>query len=264
MSDWEVIYEKAVRDDGSLFFPERLTHEFLENAKKTMGSYLFANQYQNEIIPLEEQKFKPQWNRYFNVVPEITYSFAFVDPALSESVTADFTAVVVVQVDTNHDWYVRVAQRYKVNPSQIVNLLFSVQEQWKCMAIGIEDVAYQKALLYMVHDEMRRRNKIIPVTGVKPDNDKSKEARILGLVPRFEWGRIYLAKGLYDLEVELAQFPRGSHDDLIDALAYIDQIAHYPREERKKSGPPAPNSPDYEKWYISQLHKGRRPGSDSY
>jgi len=261
MDKWSVVYEKAIRDDGSLFFPERLTKEFLDQAKRVMGSYMFANQYQNEIIPQGEQTFKKEWIRYYKAKPELKTTFAMIDPAISQQDNADFTALVVVDCDVDGNWYVRSAMRYKITPTQIVNLCFKVWEKFKPQAIGIEDVAYQKALLYMLDEEMKRRNAVLPVTGVKPDSDKSKEIRILGLVPRFEWGRILLAQGLHDLELELAQFPRSKNDDLLDALAYIERIAFYPQKERSTNEPPNPNDPaNYERWYrqnISKIREGR-------
>jgi predicted phage terminase large subunit-like protein len=244
-----------------LFFPERLTHEFLQEARKTMGSYMFANQYQNEIIPEDEQVFRPEWNKYYATVPAKVNTYAFIDPAISEEDHADYTALVVVQGDENHDWYVRVAQRYRINPTKIVDLVFKVHQEWKCSTIGIESVAYQKALLYMVHEESKRRGIIVPVVEVRPDTDKDKSTRIKGLVPRFEWSRIFLAKGMHDLELELAQFPRGSHDDLIDALAYIDKIAMYPTKERKVIRETPPNHPDYEREYIKRLTRPSRDRS---
>jgi len=39
MEKWSVVYERAIREDGSLLFPERLTQEFLDNARRTMGSF---------------------------------------------------------------------------------------------------------------------------------------------------------------------------------------------------------------------------------
>lgn len=42
---WNVVYRGAYNKDGSLFFPEKLSQDFLESAKRTMGSYIFANQY---------------------------------------------------------------------------------------------------------------------------------------------------------------------------------------------------------------------------
>jgi predicted phage terminase large subunit-like protein len=266
-SKWSVIYERAIRDDGSLFFPERLSKEFLEQARRSQGSYIFANQYQNEIIPLEDQTFKPEWIRYYKELPAKKYTFAFIDPAISEAATADYTALTVIDVDPDKNWYIRNSTRYKINPTKIINLIFKVHEQFKPKIIGIEDVAYQKALLYMVDEEMRRRNVIVPVKGIRPDPEKSKEMRILGLVPRFEFGHMMLAQGLKDFEDEYAQFPRAKHDDLLDSLSYCDKIVYYPEKyERNANEPPAPNSPEYERWYIANIHKQRtqqRGGPDS-
>ncbi len=111
----------------------------------------------------------------------------------------------------------------------------------------------------MVDAEMRNRNVIIPVKGILPGNKISKQHRIQGLVPRFAWGRCFLNQGLVDLENELAQFPRAAHDDLLDALSSIEQIATIPEKEKFKNERPNPGAPDYESWYIRQLNENKRP-----
>lgn len=259
---WNVVLKKAYNDDGSLFFPEKLTHEFLEQTKRTMGSYLFANQYLNEIIPAELQTFKKHWFKYYDYIPKEAYNFVFIDPALSEADTSDYTGVVVVAVDHQKDWYIRHAKRMRVSPTQLVDLVFRLNQQFKPMCIGIEEVAYQKALLYFLDEEMRRRNVILPIKGVRPPTDKSKQTKILSLVPRFEWGHIYMSQGLTDLELELMQFPRGAHDDLIDALASMEMIAYPPDKEDEWKVKPAPGSPRYEQWYIHQLRNGKNVSRD--
>jgi len=109
-------------------------------------------------------------------------------------------------------------------------------EKFKPNVIGVEDVAYQKSAL--IHDsrgdEASKRLLIPCKRGIRPDSNTSKNTRIGGLVPRFEWGRLFLAQGLEDLEMELFNFPRGAHDDLIDSLSYIERIAYTPIPERKK------------------------------
>src|SRR6476659_3032760 len=101
-SNWSVVYEEAVREDGSLFFPERLTHEFLEEARRKMGTYLFSNQYLNQIFPAEDQKFRKSWLKYYTVLPDVPlYNFAFIDPAISTEDGRDYTGIVVISVD--HD-----------------------------------------------------------------------------------------------------------------------------------------------------------------
>lgn len=250
---WSVVYKRAKDKNGRLFFPERLSEEFLEQARRTQGSYIYANQYQNEIIPDDSKVFKKEWLRYITEIPEITNTFVFIDPAISEADTADYTACVVVKVDLLQNWYIVAANRYRYNPTQIMDLVFKVNEQYRPQAIGIEDVAFQKALIHMISEKMRSTNTILPVTGVHPGTDKTKQMRILGLVPRFEWNKMYLTRGLTDLEMEILQFPRSSHDDLLDALSSVEKIAHYPTKERKEIHEPAPNHPEYERWYRQQL-----------
>lgn len=255
---WSVVYKKAYNEDGSLFFPQKLTQDFLEKAKRTLGSYFFANQYLNEIIPDDARTFKREWFKYYETLPEIKYTFAFIDPAISQEEHADYTAAIVVDVDSNNYWYVRAANRYKIIPTQIVNLVFEIQTKFNCLCIGIEDVAYQKALLYMLDTEMKRRGILLPVKGVRPDTDKSKEYRIMGLQPRFEWNRIFLNRGLNDLELELLQFPRGGHDDLIDALSSIEQIAVIPQPRSTQDNEPHDKSSiEWERWYRRHLATGK-------
>lgn len=257
--EWSVVYEKAIRDDGSLLFPERLTHEFLQNTRKTMGSYLFANQYQNEVIPEDERRFKLEWIRYFRAIPSNTYRFGFIDPAIGQNKHSDFTAIVIVDVDSDNQWYLRLANRYKITPTEIISKMFEVCEQFQLKSLGVETVAYQEALLYMLSEEMRRRNKVIPVTGIKRTGI-TKEARILSLVPRFEWGRILLSPGLTDLEDEYSTFPRGTHDDLLDALSSIEEIVFYPKKEEQRpyDKPHSPHDPNYERWVIQKLVQQQR------
>lgn len=261
---WSIIYERAIREDGSLFFPERLSHEFLENARKTMGTYLFANQYQNEIMPTDVAPFKPWWYRCYNTIPDGTHCFAFIDPAISTEDGADFTGIVVVHVAYDGTWYVSLAVRERLTPTQIVEKIFALNKMYQPLVIGIEDVAYQKALLYMIDEEMRRRGTVVPAKGIRPDTQKSKETRILGLVPRFEWGRIFINQGMHDFELEYLQFPRSSHDDIIDALAHIEQIAFTPTVKKEEIHEMAPNHPEYERKFIENRFREANGRGDTH
>lgn len=260
---WRIVYEKALRHNGELYFPAKLSREFLEQAKRTMGSYLFANQYLNEVIPLDAQSFKKDWFQYTHHVPSRVNTFIFIDPAISQADSADYTGIVVVSIDYEGTWFVRLARRYKVTPTQLIALTFELDKEFSPQVIGIEEVAYQKALLYFLDEEMRRRNLLLPIKGIRAPNTKSKQMRILSLVPRFEWGHIYFRPGFTDLELELLSFPRGSHDDLIDALSYIEFISYKPDKEKEFEKPPASNHPSYEKWFIQQRIKGSNNETES-
>jgi predicted phage terminase large subunit-like protein len=259
---WSLVYEKAIRSDGSLLFPERLTKEFLDSARRTMGSYLFANQYQNEVIPDDEKTFKPHWLRYYKELPENTYRFGFIDPAIGQLKHHDYTGISVIDVDTDGIWYLRLACRLRLTPTEIVDKMFELFAQFQLKGLGVEAVAYQEALLYILSEKMRREKKILPVTGIKR-NQTSKQTRILGLVPRFEWGRLLVSQGMVDFEDEYNSFPRGSHDDILDSLASLEEIVFYPQKEKEKiEKPHSPHDPNYEKWYIRNLIERQQRGED--
>lgn len=253
---WETIIKSAIAPDGTLFFPERLSLSFLDKARRTMGSYLFANQYLNQVIPDDAQDFKKVWLRYYTQIPAKTHRFAFIDPAIGQKNHHDYTGIVVIDADEDGNWYIRLANRLRLTPTQIVQKCFDLHSQFQVKAIGIEVVAFQEALIYLVDQEMRRRNQVIPIKAIKR-GAVSKNTRILGLVPRFEWGRIFLAQGLADLEMEYATFPRGQHDDLLDSLSSLEEMVYYPAKESPNvNRAPQPNEPGYESWYRKQLAGG--------
>ncbi len=253
--EWSVVYEKAIRDDGTLLFPERLTQEFLDKARRTMGSYLFANQYQNEVIPEDEKRFKPHWLKYYHEIPTHCHKFAFIDPAIGQKNHNDYTGISMVHVDSDSHWYLNLAKRERLTPTEIVSKVFELHEKFGLQAIGVESVGYQEALLYLLAEEMRRRKKVVPVVEIKR-KAISKETRILALVPRFEWGLISIAQGMRDFEDEYGTFPRGSHDDILDAVASLEEIVFYPQKQEKKlEKPHSPHDPDYERYIIQQLTK---------
>lgn len=259
---WSLVYEKAIKEDGSLLFPERLTKEFLEYARRTMGSYLFANQYQNEVIPDDEKTFNANWIRIYKEIPENTYRFGFIDPAIGQEKHHDFTGVAIIDVDSDGIWYLRVAARYRLNPTQIVDKMFELQEQWNLKCLGVESQAYQEALLYILDEKMRREKKIVPVKGIKR-TQISKNTRILGLVPRFEWGRLLVSQGMTDFEDEYSTFPRGTHNDILDSIASLEEIVFYPQKTVKKLVKPhSPHDPHYEKWVIQDLVERQRNNED--
>lgn len=266
MPNWSIVYEGAYEDDGALYFPERLNEEFLQGMRKSMGLYKFTNQYLNQTIPDEDQDFKMTWWRHYVDLPQDVYTFAFIDPAISLNDGADYTASVVVHVDCEKNWYVATATRRRITATDTLRHVFNLHEVYHPQVIGIEDVAYQRALLHFTTEEMLRRNQILPLKGIKRSNitthgdkksNNSKPFRIRSLVPRFEFGKIFLAQGLDDLLLEYKSFPRGSHDDLLDALASIEEIVFYPEPKRSTPDVRNPNHPDYEKQYIERLTKKR-------
>jgi hypothetical protein len=79
---------------------------------------------------------------------------------------------------------------------------------------------------------------------------KRKEQRIIGaLQGRFEAGKITFKENATDdtrvLQSELVDFPRGKNDDLIDALAYCEQLGFGTLKPTKKK--------NYDNPYVDEM-----------
>jgi hypothetical protein len=252
---WSVAYDRAIRPDGSLLFPQKLSKEYLARQRKIQGPYIFASQYQNEIVPSDAQDFKKEWLVYYDELPRIKHTFAMIDPAISLDQAACYTGIAIIDIDVNNQWYLKVARRVRIDATKTIELIFDIHRIYKTQLIGIETTAYQMAIMHFLKDEMRKRKITLPVHGVNRGPDKSKMMRIRSLVPRFENQGILVKRGLMEFEEEFTKFPRGSYVDILDALSSIEEFSYPPEPEKILDTRPAPNHPDYEKWFRKQLRE---------
>ena len=100
---------------------------------------------------------------------------------------------------------------------------------------------YKNVIAPMLDAEMKRRNQFFNVIPLE-HGGRRKEARIRTLQPRFKTHSILFAEDqdwLPEMEAELLAFTmqgsKGLHDDLIDALAYGEQIAQTPYRPNKRN-----------------------------
>ena len=217
---------KALGDDGELLFPERLTEDFLDAQRKKQGSYIFSCQYMNEPVDSETAMFKRSDIQVVQLkdVPDLDW-YLSVDPSAGGEY-ADYAALVVGGMDEDGNLYFREAMREKMNYSQIINRIFDLYERFKPRKISLEIVATQKNIQHMLEQEMRRRKINLPMHYVRSQS-RTKIERVKGLAPFYELRKVYHvkeAKHRQELEYELIHFPRGKHDDVVDAAAGILDI----------------------------------------
>ena len=235
--EWEVIKFPALATDdekyrtkGEPLWPTRYTLKKLLNVKRVIGSYDWASLYQQDPIDPELQEFKQEWfrSRSWEEVEKLnTRNFLTVDTAISQKASADYTAMVMNFVDTENKWNIRT-WRGRISPGFLINMLFDLQKQYNFEKIGIEKGIYLDSIKEFLEEEMRKRNIFLRIEELFHQNTK-KEIRIRGLIPRYENNSVYHIEGqTKDLEDELIRFPKSTHDDLSDALAYQLQIAERP------------------------------------
>ena len=227
IGEWDIFYRKDRRKDGSPLF-SLFTDGFLRGKRAELGSALYAANYENNPVPGEDAVFRREWFRYWKPpLPEGLVVVTAIDPAISERRHGDYSAVVTVGADftaADKKLYVLEAWRGRVNPRDLINKVFETYMAFGPSIVGLEEVSFQRALRFLLEDEGGRRGTWIPVRQMKPDSRETKEMRLRALQPLFQEGQIYLTRDMYALEMELLRFPKGQHDDLVDALAYAFQL----------------------------------------
>jgi len=228
------IYRAISLDTHEALWPEHLDLEALERIKgdylqKGQGS-LFYQEYQNEPLSDENRKFRIEKFRYYTeeeINKKELNTFMTIDRAYSKAKSADATGIVVLSVDKENNWYVRLAERFKGTESEIIQKIFDLRAYFHLTKIGIEQKAFEYTIKPALDDEMRRKNQFFIVEKLK-DLGRAKYVRVEGLVPRFEAGTVFLKKEQLDLIDELIRFPKGIRDDLVDSLAYMLSFAERP------------------------------------
>jgi len=227
---WNIVSLAAI-DDGKALWPEKYSLKDLESIKSSIGPVEFSCLYQQQPINQENAEFKKYWFKTFqdDECPGNLAIYTTVDPAISKKASADESAVVTVGVSPANDKYILEITHGRMNPSELINTIFQHIEKFNPKIVGIETVAYQQALSHFLQLEMRKRNKFVKIQEIKSISDK--EQRIRGLIPHYSNGTIWHRAGLYcsALEEQLLRFPVGSHDDIIDALAFQLQLWNAPQ-----------------------------------
>ncbi len=228
---------------GQVLWPEKYDLNDFSEKYRLMGPYVFSAQYQNIAVAPSDADFKREW--FIGYEPTDIKGlemnkYVLIDPAISDESYADYTAFVTVGVDKYSNIYILDLLRDRIKPDQVIAEIFRHYEKWHPQAIGIEEVGFQRTLRYSLQKEMESRKRFINMIELKP-HARNKNQRIKGLQPLYANGKVLHNKELiYNmyLEDELLRFPKGKHDDLIDALSYALDLIHPPAqratEDRKR------------------------------
>ena len=178
--------------------------------------YLFYQEYQNDPISDENRHFRLENFKYFEdseLKDKLLATYITIDRAYSTAKTADYTGIIVNSVDTQNNWYIQKAERFKGKEDKLIDYIFGLVSFFQPVKLGIEQKAFKYTLQVALEDEMRRRNIFFSVVELK-DKGTNKNLRIEGLVPRFNTGTIFIKREQTDLIDELTRFPMGDFDDL--------------------------------------------------
>ena len=208
----------------------------IDNAKKSMSSYAFRQEFMASFEALGSEIFKEDWVKMSNEEPDDGEYYIAVDLAGFADVAnatkgkgkrLDQTAIAIVKANTD-GWWVADIVHGRWDIKKTARKIFEAVQAYQPIAVGIEKGALRNAVLPYLTDLMKSGQRFFRVEELTHGNKKKIDRVVWALQGRFEHGQITLSEGDWNTEFldELFQFPNPLvHDDLVDALAYIDQLA---------------------------------------
>jgi len=228
--DWEAFQYNST--DNPLIDPEEI-----KVARETMSTQAFRQEFEASFVSFTGGIFQRDWIKFDEEEPENGNFVIAVDPAGFENVEKerglkgsklDETAIAIVKIDGDH-WWVKNILHGRWSIKETAKKILTSAKENEATIVGIESGSLKNAILPYLEDEMRIAGRWIPITDVSHGGKKKADRITWALQGRLEHGKITFNPDksyIDDLEVQLIEFPtKGTHDDIIDALAYIDQVS---------------------------------------
>ena len=212
-----------------------LDKDEIDAAKRSMSSYAFRQEFMASFEARGSEMFKEDWVNFQEDEPDTGDYYVAIDlagfeevgKAKSKNKKLDNTAIAIVKVG-EYGWWVKdiVSGRWELNAT--AEKIFQIVRDYEPISVGIEKGIARQAVMSPLTDLMRKYQKFFRVEELTHGNKKKTDRVMWALQGRFENGVCTLNKGEWNIQFmdELFQFPDPlTHDDCVDALAYIDQLA---------------------------------------
>lgn len=259
---YDIRLRKAI-EGSRVIFPEKFSRKVLRELREEMGEWVFSSQMMNEPVDSESAIFSPtllekmQWKgdkkQFIERVP--CQTFVAVDPAWDGH---DFTGIVVGAMKENSQLYVLEARRLRVKPDEMIDHIIATAQMWNAVKVGFEAVGGgQEWLMEHLRDRFEKVGHQVPVIPISHQN-KSKDVRVLGLVPLLSSRKLYIHESCDDLLLELGQFPRSSYRDLMDATEMLTRIATPPGRGRMLDPRRLAGTGEYELAQVEKYNASKR------
>jgi len=214
----------------------RIDPEEVEAARKEVGSIVFAQEYLAEFVDAGQGMLKPEWIKYFALVPDAAGNlkcivdnqeyylkalkkYGVVDLATTTNKDSDYTVITSFAQTPDNKLLVIDMIRQKMEGPDIIPAIKRAIDKNKLQYVGIERQGFQTTIIQMA------QRAGIRVRNLKTDKDKV--TRALPLSARMESGDLFLLRDTHwlpEVEREIMTFPAGAHDDIIDTLSYGVQM----------------------------------------
>lgn len=230
---WRSVKYKAHNEDYSeILWPTRWTKQKLVQERENYIAQGLSDAYSQEYlnIPIDESvsyfkrsDFLPMEDEHkkLNLLKYIT-----VDLAISESERADYSVFLVAGIDEYKRIFILDSIRERMDGKQIVDTLIALQRSWNPELIGIEEMQVSKAIGPFLREAMSTTGVYLNLIPLKHQG-KDKITRARSIQARVRAKSVLCDKSgnwYQAFEDECTRFPRDTHDDQVDAFAYLGMM----------------------------------------
>lgn len=227
-------YKDAIQEPGKELWPDLWPHEKLQERKREIGSFAFSSEFLNDPISDETAPIKEHHIRYWKDLPEQMSYVVSVDPAYSEDEKADYKIAALIGIDSQLNRYLVTYVRTHSPTGEFMDSILNLwmQNRGKCTGIGIPGSGTEKEFFRNFIEKANQRKVYPPVIELKNVFNtqggipkRAKKARIIAaLQPLFEAGKYFIHQSHHEAREELLTIGSSRWDDLVDAMAYAEQI----------------------------------------
>ena len=225
---WHKIIVPAIQYDADgnevSYHPERFPLTALKKIQANNPTD-FTTQYMQEPMNKDTQEFHEEFFQYYeelpkrvNGTPEQLRVFTVVDPAFKTNEQNDETAIITGGF-IRDELYVLEITHGRLNATEVNSKLLYHASKWKPEKIGVEGYQAQTVMAQWMKKTLQEHNVFTPIDEIIQKGDKIQKIR--GLQAPIRATKIKWKKEMYELELQLKKFPRGKHDDIIDALQML-------------------------------------------
>jgi predicted phage terminase large subunit-like protein len=232
-SMWRSIKYRAHNDDFSeILWPERYDAAFFKMRQQEFSEQGMSDVYSQEYLnePIDESVALVKRSDLLERTDEdrgvrLRY-YITADLAVSEKERADYSVFVVAGVDEDRRIHIVDVIRDRLDPLEIVDLIFELDSVYDPEAIGMEKMMITQTLGPFLREEMRRRDQYPTMVQLthegkdKVQRFKNMQARLRAKTVKFEKQSDWYPR----FEDEILKFPRGTKDDQVDAIAYLGKL----------------------------------------
>lgn len=250
----EIGFDDPRTKDGELLAPQRFPQDVVDSLKRDMGTYAYAGQYQQRpaprgggIFPYNsweywERELAAKYGRSENQFPDMDFILTCADTAFTEKQENDFTACVVLGVWTDynglqnimlmHFWQKRLkfaaaveeicktCRKFKTDRLVIENKASGISVYQEIVRLTREEEFAVQLIDPKNEDKKSRAETVSQFFGEEKEDGTRRQGLVYAPGKLQDNGAVWPRDWADELMAQASNFPKGKHDDGVDAMVH--------------------------------------------